>query len=259
MQKELQAGSSDVPAVLLSSDDESAKGVSKNVPVHKRPQRRSVGRPRKGTKPPAKVEKSKKTEGEPEDLKSTSTTDPFTKPYELRPTTRRMEQATKVLSFSDDESSPVAGSRVTKRSSISTRMTLSESKFRKRLTDIQKGSILPHPTSTPFTRSTPVATATVKTRLQFSSDRETRSMVQKKRPAATAAMISKPPPVEEVTIAEDTSEEVADHTPHPPPTEQLPNPEEKEKEVAWPQIGWAEYAFAAFITAVAALGYYYSS
>lgn len=263
MQKKPPASSSDTATVLLSSDDESSKDVSQNVPARKRPQRKSVGRPKKRGRPPAKVEKSKKLDEkkvEPEDLSSTQL---FTKTYELRPTSRRIEQATKLLSFSDDEASPIAGSRVTKKSSVSTRMTLSESKFRKRLTDIQKGSILPNTTSTPFTQPSPVATTSVKTRLQFSSSRETRSKVaqQKKHPTDTPTMIPKPPPVEEVTIAEESSEEIDEdkHTPDPPPPEKLPSREEKEKEKVWPQLGWAEIAFATFITAVAAIGYYYSS
>ena len=262
MQKKPPASSSDTATVLLSSDDESSKDVSQNVPARKRPQRKSVGRPKKRGRPPARVEKSKKLDEKKEEPEDLSSTHLFTKTYELRPTSRRIEQATKLLSFSDDEASPIAGSRVTKKSSVSTRMTLSESKFRKRLTDIQKGSILPNPTSTPFTRPSPVATTSVKTRLQFSSSRETRSKVaQKKRPTGTPTMIPKPPPVEEVTVAEESSEETDEdkHTPDPPPPEKLPSREEKEKEKVWPQLGWAEIAFATFITAVAAIGYYYSS
>lgn len=242
MQKNLPTGSA---ATVLSSDDELSKTASQSPPRRKRPPRKSISRKR--GKSPARVTKTDDKKQEDVKAANVSSTAPiaFTRTYELRSTSKRREAATKLLSFSDDESSPVADSRATKKP---TRMSLSESKFRKHLADNQKDST--QPTSTPFTQPSPAITTTVKTRLHFSPDKTTR----KTRSSARVL-----PQEEEVTIAEDTNEEHAPDMPQPSTQkEEKENKKNKEERVpAWLHVGWAEFGLATFVTGLAVVGYYF--
>ena len=241
MQEKPPAGSA---ATVLSSDDELSKTASQSPPRRKRPPRKSMSRKR--GKSPARVTKpddKRQEDVKPANVSSIAPTT-FAKTYELRSTRKRREAATKLLSFSDDESSPVAAA--TKK--VSTRMSLSESKFRKHLADNLKDST--QPTSTPFTQPSPAITTSVKTRLHFSPDRTTRS---------SARVI---PQGEEVTIAEDTEEEHAPDNPQPSTQkeEEEGNKENRDEGVpAWLHVGWAEFGLATFVTGLAVVGYYFFS
>ena len=246
MQKNPPAGSA--ATVLLSSDDELSKTASQSPPRRKRPPRKSMSRKR--GKSPARVTKTDDKKQEDVKAVNVSSTAPivFTRTYELRSTSKRREAATKLLSFSDDESSPVADSRATKKP---TRMSLSESKFRKHLADNRKDST--HPTSTPFTQPSPAITTTVKTRLHFSPDKTTR------KTRSSARVLSQE---EEVTIAEDTDEQHAPDKPQPSTQkeEEKENKKNKEERVpAWLHVGWAEFGLASFVTGLAVVGYYFFS
>ena len=230
---------------VLSSDDE---GVAATKSPQKKQQRtrKSPGRPAKTTKQqqPAAAASSPLPAGL------------FGRDYELRP------RENKLLAVSSDEESTPAVTRksaktATQTSKADTRMSLTESNFRKRITDVNKGaSTAKKTTSTPQSKGSTSAqqgSPQIKTKLRFDSSK--RRSGRNKEP-----LIS----IEQVTDGEENKNTdpnlsiIAEADEDPAEAAKEPTPADTSGDggyPGWPPVGWKEFAIAAFVTAVAAVGY----
>ena len=199
------------------------------------PKKARRGRPRKAQRPsasPAPVTT----------LAATVTSSPakgvLNRSYDLRSSSRRY---TSEIAFSSDEEEIIP---TTKQGPVKPRMTLSESKFRTQLTETHKSILMKSSTPNKNLARTTVETSdpSVKTRLQFDTEKHmgvlTRSMVKQQQEQIEEAdsFIAEAPPEEDT------------------PTTSVPS-KENETYPAWPEVGWKEFALAAFVTATAAVGY----
>ena len=214
--------------MVLSSDDEGA--TSTKSPRKKQVQKKSPGRP-------------------PRAAKTTTTPLPtglFGKEYEFRP------RENKLLALSSEDEPSPAVTRKAKGTTANTRMSLSESKFRRRIADVNKGvSTAKKATSTPQPKSTS-RSPQVKTKLKFDSSQQRRSG-RKGGPMLTIEQVTddnkgeEKNPKENLSVVAEADEEPAKEEPQTPvPDENYPG---------WPAVGWKEFALAAFVTGLAAVGY----
>ena len=175
-----------------------------------------------------------------------ATTGLFTRTYDLRSVNRHQATSRLVALSSDDDNdeTSVAGGTPTQKSSVEARMSLNESKFRKRLTKMQSA----RPTDP--THSSPSVTR----RLPFTSAADTGSKEPEEDKeeqqgstsgSATTEERSSPPHEAIVPSEPSTSEEM-----------QEGEDETHERVPAWMQIARAEVGFAVFVTLLGIVGYF---
>ena len=198
--------------------------------------KKSPGRPRRTTK-----------QQQPAVLTSPLPAGLFGREYGLRP------RENKLLAVSSDEDSPVVTRKATKNTTTAdTRLSLSESNFRKRISDVNKGaSTTKKTTSTPQAK-TQQSSPQVKTKLRFDSSK--RRSGRNKGPLLT---------IEQVTEGDKEENDdknlsiIAEADEDPAEAEDTPAPSDVSEGgyPGWPPVGWKEFAIAAFVTGVAAVGY----
>jgi hypothetical protein len=210
--------------------------------------RKSPGRPAKTTKQqqqPSIADSSSLPEGL------------FGRDYALRPRENKL-----LAVSSDEEASPVvtrkaAKTTTTQTNKADTRMSLTESNFRKRISDVNKGvSTSKKAMSTPQAKSSTSAqrdSPQIKTKLKFDSSK--RRSGRNKQP-----LIS----IEQVTEGEENKNTdpnlsiIAEADEDPVQEAKQPSPADTSGDggfPGWPPVGWKEFAIAAFVTGVAAVGY----
>ncbi len=162
---------------------------------------------------------------------------------------------------SDEEASPVVTRKAAKTTTTQTnkadaRMSLTESNFRKRISGVNKEvSTSKKATSTPQSKISTSAqrdSPQIKTKLKFDSSK--RRSGRNKQP-----LIS----IEQVTEGEenqntDPNLSIIAEADEDPVQEAEPSPADTSGDggfPGWPPVGWKEFAIAAFVTGVAAVGY----
>lgn len=232
----------------LSSDDEG--GAATKTPQKKQQRsRKSPGRPAKATKQQQQPSSSSGVSSLPAGL--------FGRDYKLRPRENKL-----LAVSSDEESSPAVTRKAAKTTTTQTnkadgRMSLTESNFRKRIADVNKGaSTSKKTTSTPQAKSSTAAkqdSPQIKTKLKFDSSK--RRSGRNKQP-----LIS----IEQVTEGEENKNTdpnlsvIAEADDDPVQEAKEPSPADTSSDggfPGWPPVGWKEFAIAAFVTGVAAVGY----
>ena len=194
-----------------------------------------------------------------------------TKKTTVEDSSRKYNLRSKAVEFSSEDE--LALDITTTRSTKTTRMSLSESRFMRQLDDIKKGKYTssPHKTSTPQktlpkpdekkqTPSPSKVQATKKLLFDSSVRSSTMSrptmMTRRQQRLLEESVVAEAPP----TVAQAEDEEpdypppvkkiIDDHVvPEPPPAVQ-----KTEEEHSFP-VTWKEFALAAFVTGVAAIGY----
>lgn len=236
--------------VALSSDDEGA--LPTKTPQKKQQRtRKSPGRPAKSTK---------QQQQQPASAPSVTSTLPaglFGRDYKLRP------RENKLLAVSSDEESSPAPSRKaantsTQATKADTRMSMTESNFRKRISDVNKGaSTSKKTTSTPQSKSSTASaqqgSPQIKTKLRFDSSK--RRSGRNKEPLISIEQVTEG---EENKNADPNLSVIAEADEDPAEAAKEPSPADTSGEggyPGWPPVGWKEFAIAAFVTAVAAVGY----
>ena len=224
----------------LSSDDE---GVATTAGSQRKKQtaRKSLGRPARAV---AKQQQNRPVLGSPLPAGM------YGREYQLR---SRDTKQTSVSS--DEESSPMVTRKTKGTSSADVGMSLSESNFRRDIANVNKGSTSKKATSTPQPKSSTKESPVIKTKLKFDSSQLRRS-VRNRGPALTIERVTedekrqKNPDNNLSVIAEAEEEE------QPEKERETPIPEENSDNYpAWPPVGWKEFALAAFVTGLAAVGY----
>ena len=186
---------------------------------------------------PAKLQEGPKEETKPRQPTETSTSVTAglsARTYDLRSAHRR--QATSRLAgleiSSDEDETSIAGSTPTQRSTVQSRMTLSESKFRSRLSKIQSGQ-----TTVPLDSS-----PSVTRRLQFTStiskEPEEEIEVKEEEQVSTSGTVEQSSHAGEAIVPSGSSEELEERVP------------------AWMQIARAEVGFAVLVTLFGIVGYF---
>ena len=138
-----------------------------------------------------------------------------------------------------------------------TRMSLTESNFRKRIVDVNKGaSVAKKTTSTPQSKtstSTQGGSPQIKTKLRF--DPSKRRSGRNKQPLISIEQVTEgdenkntDPNLSIIAEAEDDPAEAAKEP-------SSANTSDEGGYPGWPPVGWKEFAIAAFVTTVAAVGY----
>ena len=226
--------------VSLSSDDEG--GPSKEL-TQKRQQstaKRSPGRPRRAASKEASVIVSPLPAGL------------FGREYELRP------RDNKLLAVSSDEESAPPTTK-TMKSVGSTRMSLNESNFRKRIADLAAGaSTSKRATSTPQSKTTTTVqqnSPRIKTKLRF--DPSNRRSGRSKQPLLTIEQVTENAEEENENSDKNVSiiAEAEDDTGGEKESDEEPLAGTSSVYPGWPPVGWKEFALAAFVTSLAAVGY----
>ena len=158
------------------------------------------------------------------------------------------------------------------RQGSTTRMSLSESSFRRRLADIKEGKFPSpqHSTSTPqkggqsrspkskqpasLSQQPELSSAKVqaKTRLLFDNSQGKVSVSVSTPPMVTRQQQRKLE--EEITVAEADDSETDAHDDVNKPAQKKYSPDTSEEEQRFP-VTWKEFALAAFVTGIAAVGY----
>lgn len=169
---------------------------------------------------------------------SSATAGLFTRTYDLRSVHRHQATSRLVGLSSDEDETSVAGGTPTQKSAVDTRMSLSESKFRKRLVKMQTGQ------PTVPTQSSPSVTR----RLQFTSAADTGS----KEPAEAQDEQQQGGTSDSATTEERLSF-AQEATVSSEPQEVRA---EEERVPAWMQIARAEVGFAVFVTLLGIVGYF---
>ena len=231
----------------LSSDDEG--GAATKSPQKKQQRsRKSPGRPAKTTKQQQQQPSTAGLSSLPAGL--------FGRDYELRPRENKL-----LAVSSDEESSPAVTRKAAKTTNqmnkADARISLTESNFRKRITDVNEGvSTSKKTTSTPQAKSSTAAqraSPQIKTKLKFDSSK--RRSGRNKQP-----LIS----IEQVTEGEENKNMdpnlsiIAEADDDPVQEAKEPSPADSSSDggfPGWPPVGWKEFAIAAFVTGVAAVGY----
>ncbi len=177
---------------------------------------------------------------------------------------------------SEDESSFVVDKR---RSSKKIRMSLSESRFKKQLTNIKKAihKSSPYKTSTPQVSPTKTSETTdspskvrATKRLQFDSTQRMRTRTADIPPMITRrqrrsqddeiTVSEEPPTVAEADDSEEEEVQPVKKSPKKrkaaskPVSEEMPKEDKTEEEKCFP-VTWREFALASFVTGLAGLGY----
>ena len=162
------------------------------------------------------------------------------------------------LLSSDEESSPVVVRKTRKDTSASTRMSLTESNFKRRLADINKRMPTEvKTTSTPQPRNPTNQSPQVKTKLKFDSSQLRRSGRTSGGPVLTIEQVTEDESSKKVPTGNNLSI-IAEAEDDLVPKEETPVIEEEvggENYPAWPPVGWKEFVLAAFVTGLAAVGY----
>lgn len=219
-------------ATALSSDDEAT--TSTKSPRKKQVAKKSPGRPaRQQQKQPI--------------LESPLAAGLYGREYQLR-----SKDSKSLILSSDDESSPAVQPKSKKTTGANTRMSLRESNFRRQLSDSNKASNSGKvATSTPQPKTSTSKSPQVKTKMRFES-------IPKKGKGGRPLLS-----IQEVAVDEDSSKEktgknlsVIEEAPEEEKKEDTPVvPDSNEEYPAWPPVGWKEFALAAFVTGLAAVGY----
>lgn len=225
----------------LSSDDEAVVTTMESS-KRKQTTRKSLGRPARAV---AKQQQIRPAMSPPIPAGM------YGRDYHLR------SKDTKQISVSsDEESSPVVTHKTRGTSSGDAGMSLSESNFCREIANVNKGSTSKKATSTPQPKSSTKQSPVVKTKLKFDSTNLRRSG-RNRGPALTIEQVAedeehqKPQDKNLSVIAEAEEEEE-----QPKKERKIPIPEENNDNYpAWPPVGWKEFALAAFVTGLAAVGY----
>ena len=164
----------------------------------------------------------------------------------------RSKDTKQISVSSDEESSPVVTRKTKGTLSSDAGMSLSESNFRREISNVNKGSTSKKATSTPQPKSSTKQSPVVKTKLKFDSSQLRRS-VRNRGPALTIEQVTGDEKHQDKNlsvIAEAEEEE------QPKKERETPIPEENNDNYpAWPPVGWKEFALAAFVTGLATVGY----
>lgn len=227
-------------SAALSSDDEGVGVVSTTKSTTKKQAaRKSPGRPARA---------AAKQQNQPM-LDSPLPAGLFGREYQLR--SKDSKEAAAVVSSDEEESVPV----VTRKSkaSDSTRMSLSESNFRRQIN--KGGSTSKKATSTPQPKASTDQSPVIKTKLKFDSSQLRRSG-RNRGPVLTIERVTddknpqKNPEKNLSVVAE------AEEDDEPKEEKGRPMPEEGgDNYPAWPPVGWKEFLLAGFVTGLAAIGY----
>lgn len=136
-------------------------------------------------------------------------------------------------------------------------MLPTESNFRKRIVDINKGaSAAKKTTSTPQSKTSTSAkgeSPQIKTKLRFDSSK--RRSGRNKEPLISIEQVTEG---EENKNADPNLSIIAEADEDPTEAAKEPSPANTSDDggyPGWPPVGWKEFAIAAFVTAVAAVGY----
>ena len=225
----------------LSSDDE---GVVTTAESSRKKQtiRKSLGRPARAV---AKQQQNKPA------LSSPIPSGMYGREYHLR------SKNTKQISVSsDEESSPVVTHKTKGTSSTGDAgMSLTESNFRREITNVNKGSTSKKATSTPQTKPSTKQSPVIKTKLKFDSSQLRRS-VRNRGPALTIEQVTgdeKQSKHQDKNLSVIAEAEEEDHSKEE--RETLVAEGNNDNYPAWPPVGWKEFALAAFVTGLAAVGY----
>ena len=161
----------------------------------------------------------------------------------------RSKESKNLVLSSDDESSPAVERRTKKTTSANTRMSLRESNFRRQLTD-RDTSTRKVATSTPQPKAPSNKSPQVKTKMRFEAvpkkGRDGRPLLSIQE-VTVGDETTKDKSGKNLSVIEEAEEEEKGNTPVPQDT--------SEAYPAWPPVGWKEFALAAFVTGLAAVGY----
>lgn len=180
----------------------------------------------------------------------------FGREYALRPRDSRH-----LLLSSDEESSPAPSRKAEASSTANTSVSLTESNFKRQIADISKKGAAGSKkaaTSTPQPKSSAHQSPQVKTKLKFDSSQLRRSG-RNRGPVLTIEQVSDDG--DRNKKSENNLSVIAEAEDDDPREAEGEREEEKvaddggESYPAWPLVGWKEFALAAFVTGLAAIGY----